>query len=132
MKYLSVGEILLFHARIIDQTGGSHGVRDIHLLESIVGRPKMQFGGNELYPSVFDKAAAYFCSCAYHHVFVDGNKRTALAVASIFISLNGWELNASQKATEKFVLRAVEDKYDIPRVSVWFKNNSKKTSNAKK
>ena len=128
MKYLSRDEVLVYHARIIDETGGSHGVRDLNLLYSLIERPKMKFGGKDLYTSVFDKAAAYFESCAFHHIFTDGNKRTAIAVSVSFLVLNGYEFNATNKEVVDFVLSAVKNKYTIKKVSAWIKNNSKKHS----
>ena len=126
MHYFTTEEILVVHARIIDKTGGMHGVRDVNLLGSLAERPKMQFGVKELYQTVFDKAAAYFESCAYHHVFTDGNKRTAIAIAARFLFLNGWELSASNTAAEKFVLAAVGKKYPLKKIAEWLRTHSKK------
>ena len=126
MKYISSEDILVIHARIIDAIGGSHGVRDIGSVASVSERPKMKFGGKELYPTVFGKAAAYFESTAFFHPFIDGNKRTAIALAARFLSLNGYLLDVSNTAMEKFVLEAVVHKYDISKISDWFKKNSKK------
>lgn len=116
----------MIHARIIDKTGGLHGVRDGHLLASIAERPKMQFGGKELYPGIFRKAAAYFESCAYHHVFLDGNKRTAIAIATRFLFLNGYVLEAINKELERFTMHAVTVKLDLKETEAWFKKHSKK------
>jgi death-on-curing protein len=124
MRYLEGEEVLVIHAHIIDETGGLHGVRDMHLLASLIERPKMQFSGKDLYLTVFDKAAAYFESCALHHSFVDGNKRTAIALATRSLYLNGYELSASNLALERFVIVAVTKKYELKGVSVWLKKNS--------
>ena len=126
MRYLTLEEILVIHARIIEETGGAHGVRDLHLLGSIVERPKMQFGGHDLYPKLFDKAAAYFESTAFHHVFIDGNKRTAIALASRFLFLNGYDFLISNEKLERFVIQAVTQKYDLRKIADWFKIHSKK------
>ena len=127
MRYLSCEDVLVIHARIIDKTGGMHGVRDINLLASVVERPKMQFGGKDLYPTVFDKAAVYFESCARHHAFVDGNKRTAAAIVVRFLYLNDYMFIATNKAVEKFVLDAVVEKFSLKSIASWFKKHSKKT-----
>ena len=124
--YLPAEEILIIHARIIDETGGSHGVRDTNLLASVVERPKMQFGGKDLYPTIFDKAAVYFESCARHHAFLDGNKRTAVAIAARFLYMNGYALRVANSALEKFVLEAVVQKWELGRISVWLKKHSKR------
>ncbi len=124
IEYLEPDEILMIHARIIDLTGGLHGVRDVAQIASMVERPKLQFGDKDLYPTVFDKAAAYFESCAFHHSFIDGNKRTAIALATRFLYRNGFELIVSNKVMEKFVLNAVIKKYDLPKIASWLKKHS--------
>lgn len=126
MRYLTGEEVLVIHAKIIDETGGLHGVRDTHLLASLVERPKMGFGGTELYPGVFRKAAAYFESCAHHHIFLDGNKRTAIAIAGRFLFLNGRELKASNEEMEQFVLEAVREKFEIDTIADWLEKRSRK------
>lgn len=126
MKYLSVYDILAIHYGIIEETGGSHGVREVGLLASAAERPKMKFGGKDLYPSIFDKTAVYFESLARHHVFIDGNKRTAFAVAVRFLFVNNYEFSASNSEVEKFVLKAVVDKLDLKEIAKWFKKKSRK------
>lgn len=132
MRYLSHEEVLIIHAKIIDGTGGAHGVRDMHLLASIAERPKMQFGGRDLYPFVFDKAAAYFESTAFHHVFVDGNKRTAIAIATRFLFLNEYDVDVLNDELEHFVLDAVVKKYDLKMIAAWFKIHSRKREKSKR
>lgn len=126
MRYLPAEEILVMHARIVDATGGVHGVRDTGRILSAVERPKMQFAGKEFYPTVFDKAAAYFESIAFDHPFVDGNKRTALAVAARFLYLNGYELAATNQALERFATAAVKKKYAKDIVSSWLRKRVRK------
>ncbi len=85
MRYLSAEQVLFIHARVIDETGGAHDVRDIGLLQSAVARPKATFGGKDLYADVLSKAAALVESLARNHPFVDGNKRTAIISTGIFL-----------------------------------------------
>lgn len=131
IRYLSGQELLVIHARLIDVTGGLHGVRDVHLLASTLVRPKMQFGGKDLYPTLFEKAGVYFDSCARHHAFVDGNKRTAITIAAHFLFLNGYELAATNRGLEYFVLEAVVKKYAISKIASWLKKHSKKRKEIK-
>ena len=56
--YLTAEQVLFIHYRLVSETGGEHGVRDIGLLESAIARPKATFDGQELYTNIFDKAAA--------------------------------------------------------------------------
>ena len=126
MKYLSAEDILIIHARIVDATGGAHGVRDVHLVASAAERPRTTFGKKDLYPDVCTKAAAYLESIARHHAFLDGNKRTAIAAAARFLFLNGYELRATNKELEKFVLAVAVGKKDVPEIASWFKKYTRK------
>lgn len=116
----------MLNARIVEATGGIKGVRDVHLLESLIERPKSIFGGREMFPTVFEKTAVYLESLAKYHVFIDGNKRTALAASARFLYVNGYRLSASNKAAEEFVLRVAAEKIDISEIAEWFKKNTKK------
>lgn len=129
MNYLTAEEILVIHARIIDATGGLHGIRDLDRISSMVERPKMQFGGQELYPTLFSKAAAYFESVAMDHPFVDGNKRTAISIAARFLFLNGYELLTSSRILEQFVLRVMAEKRGITEIAKWLEAHSKNIKN---
>jgi|SRR3989344_5416388 len=126
VKYLSAEDILVIHAKMIDETSGFHGVRDINLLKSLVERPKTKFGGAEMYPSIYDKAAVYLHSLCQYHVFIDGNKRTSIAVGARFLFLNGYEFMASNKELEEFILKVVVDKLSLKIIASWFENYSKK------
>jgi len=126
MRYLAGEEILVLHAAILERTGGALGLRDTGLLLSAVERPKMKFGGKELYPDLFSKTACYFDSLARHHVFVDGNKRTSFAACVRFLYINGYDFTANNNDVESFVIDAVVKKRDIHHVAAWFKKHSKK------
>lgn len=126
MKYLTPQDILVIHARIIDETGGSHGIRDTGLLISLAQRSKTSFGGKEMYPGIFEKAAVYLESLISYHVFIDGNKRTGITAASRFLFLNGYALHASNKQVENFVLRVVQEKFSIPTIALWLTKHTKK------
>ena len=95
MKYLSAEQILFIHARMIEETGGSHGVRDLGMLLSSLGRPQASFEDQDIYPGLFSKAAALMESLICNHPFVDGNKRTGATAAGLFLRRNGYRLTAS-------------------------------------
>ncbi len=126
MRYLTGEEILIIHSEIIDETGGMHGVRDAGLLISVIERPKTSFGGKEVYKSVFEKAAAYLESFATYHVFVDGNKRTAIAAAARFLFLNRYNLTTSSKEIEELALRVALRKLSVKEIAAWLKRYSRK------
>ena len=78
IRYLLPEQVLFIQSRLIQSTGGTHGVRDLSMLLSALGRPQATFDGNDLYGDVFSKAAALMDSLIRDHPFVDGNKRTAI------------------------------------------------------
>lgn len=95
MRYLTVGEVLDLYSRVMKQSGGGVGVRDLGALESAVAQPRMTFNGEELYPSIMEKASALGFSLIQNHPFIDGNKRAGHAAMEIFLMLNGYEISAS-------------------------------------
>lgn len=91
-EFLSFDEILEIHDDQIQRYGGDAGIRDRGLLESAVAMPQQSFGGQYLHKDVFEMAAAYAFHLAESQAFLDGNKRTGLAAAYMFLSLNGFRL----------------------------------------
>ena len=89
--HLTVDIVREIHATAIARFGGSHGVRDIALLESAVAAPQATLDGKALYSDLSEVAAAYLFYLCRNHPFVDGNKRTALAACIVFLRLNGVE-----------------------------------------
>ena len=70
-----IEDVLMIHENSIKDFGGSRGVRDVGLPESAIARPFQTFGGEDLYPSPFAKAAAVGESLIINHPFIDGNKK---------------------------------------------------------
>lgn len=126
MVYLDGEDLLRLHKVVVDFSGGSHGIRDAHLLASILEGPKQSFGGKDLYSDVWTKAAVYIEKLAKFHVFVDGNKRTALAAAARFLALNGYRLTATNIAAENFILDVIAQKLDPTTIAAWLKQHTKK------
>ena len=94
MKYLSLKTVLAIHERSLQEYGGDPGVRDQGLLESAVAQPRARFGGEELYASLAEKAAALAFSLVKNHPFFDGNKRTGYGAMLMFLSRNGHAIQA--------------------------------------
>ena len=105
MRYLTLGELIELHSRIVEQSGGAGGIRDLGLAESALAQPQMSFGGTELYPALAEKAAALCFSLVMNHPFVDGNKRIGHAAMETFLVMNGFELNADVDDSESVILR---------------------------
>jgi death-on-curing protein len=105
IRYSTLEEVLELHRLLLEQSGGLDGVRDLGGLDSAVTQPQMTFGGQELYPSIAEKAAALGFSLVCNHPFVDGNKRVGHAAMETFLVLNGWELAAEVDEQEQVILR---------------------------
>jgi death-on-curing protein len=123
VRYLSAEQVLFIHARVIDETGGGHGVRDVGLLQSAVARPQATFGGEDLYPDVVSQAAALMDSLARNHPFVDGNKRTAITSTGIFLGMNGMRLEVAQKELVRFALNVAVGKASLADAVDWLKKH---------
>jgi len=119
MRYLTLNEILVLHQHLIDQLGGNTGVRDLSGLESALAQPRMSFGGDDLYPTVVEKAAALGFSLIKNHPFVDGNKRTAHAAMETFLVLNGYEVSASVTDQEQIILHVAASQVDRTEFTAW-------------
>jgi death-on-curing protein len=107
MRHLSLAEVIELHRMVIEQAGGSLGLRDLGALESAVAQPRMTFGGTDLYPSLVEKSAALCFSLVKNHPFVDGNKRVGHAAMETLLVLNGFEIDASTDEQEQLVLALV-------------------------
>ncbi|HUD09621.1 MAG TPA: type II toxin-antitoxin system death-on-curing family toxin [Patescibacteria group bacterium] len=123
-SYLTLDIILAIHEEMVERYGGSHGIRDIGLIQSAAARPQSSFGGEDLYQTIFDKAAALFHSLMFNHAFVDGNKRTAMVSTARFLFMNGYELDASQKEFVTFPLNVENQHLSIEEISKWLKRHS--------
>ena len=99
-----MGEVLLILQDQIRRYGGAYGVRDLDLLSSALAMPSASFEGKFLHNDLYDQAAAYAFHICQNHPFIDGNKRTALATALVFLSLNGIELFDPDEALYKLMM----------------------------
>lgn len=125
MIYLTVEQVLFLHARLTAETGGSHAVRDLGLLLSALGGPRAGLEDRQLYPDIFTKAAALMDSLIRNHPFIDGNKRTGIAAAALFLRLNDHSLTASNAELEEFTLGVAQSQHPIDKIAAWFQAHSK-------
>lgn len=112
---------------MVNRFGGSHGVRDIGLVESAVFRPQATFDGVDLYEDVLTKAAALLQSLLKNHPFVDGNKRTALTSAGIFLEMNGYMLENYHEEEVEFAVSVDNKHLSIEEIGEWLNKHCKKT-----
>jgi death on curing protein len=82
---ITIEEVEEIHRILINEFGGSHGIRDITALQSALARPFQTFDNNELYPSIVEKAAALLESILINHPFIDGNKRTGYTLLRLYL-----------------------------------------------
>lgn len=118
-RYLTLAEVMDLHHRVVTQSGGSPGLRDPNGLDSAVAQPRMAFGGQDLYPTAVDKAAALAFSLVLNHPFVDGNKRIGHAAMETFLVLNGLELAAPVDEQEAMFLRLAAGEFDRESFTTW-------------
>lgn len=119
MRYLTLGEVLHLHDRVIAQSGGGEGIRDLGVIESAVAQPRATFDGHDLYPTVAAKAVAVCYSLILGHGFIDGNKRVAHAALEVFLLLNGKELHADIDEQERVFLDLAAGKLTREEFSGW-------------
>ena len=104
MKRLSKEQILMLHSQLIEEYGGSDGVRDYNLLDSALENPFQSFGGEELYPTLQAKAARLGYGLIKNHCMIDGNKRIGTHAMLVFLAINGIELDYTQKELYETIL----------------------------
>ena len=124
MKYLEEDDIVLIHNRIVDESGGLQGIRNREAIASVIGQPQQAVFGKELYPTLFLKAAVYARNIIAHHPFVDGNKRTGVTVASVFLEDNGYEVRAVEGEFYTLALRIAEEKISYEEIAEWLERRA--------
>jgi death-on-curing protein len=115
-EFLTVEDILEIHALQIDRYGGGTGIRDRALLESATAQPMSTFDGEPLHRDLFEMAAAYLFHIVANHPFVDGNKRTGLVAALVFLDLNGIRLGHGSDELYEITMAAAEGRADKARI----------------
>ena len=121
MRYLTLGEVLALHRRILAESGGRPGLRDLGAIASALTQPKVSVGGEDAYPSLMDKAAALGYSLIRNHGFIDGNKRIAHAAMEVFLVMNGMELRASVDDQERFMLALATGEVSREPLAQWLR-----------
>ena len=124
MRYLTLGEVLALHTRILAESGGRPGIRDFGAISSAVSQPRVSVGGKDAYPSLIEKAAALGYTLSQNHGFVDGNKRIAHAAMETFLVLNGFEIDASVDEQESIMLQLAAGELSRESLRVWLKENA--------
>ena len=123
MRYLTLSEVLEVHRQIMVQSGGAEGLMHLSALESALAQPQMTFGGEDLYPTLVDKAAALSYALIKNHPFLDGNKRTGHAAMEVFLVLNGYEIRATVDEQEHVILQVAASEIDREEFTTWLRTH---------
>lgn len=118
-------DILQIHAFSIKKYGGSNGLRDSGLLESAIARPFQTFGGEDLYPSIFEKVAALGESLIINHPFIDGNKRTGAVAMVALLEDGGLIFFAQEEDFYNFIISISTGEKSFDGIVEWLKKNSR-------
>jgi len=127
MRYLTLGEVLALHTRILVQSGGRPGIRDFGGIASAVSQPRVSAGGVDAYPTLIEKAAALGFALSQNHGFIDGNKRIAHAAMEAFLILNGLEISATVDDQEEIVLKLASGDLSRELLTMWLGENATST-----
>lgn len=119
MKILSKRQVLMLHRQLVEQTGGSNGIRDEGLLDSALSAPFQSFDSTDVYPSLQQKAARLCFGLVKNHPFVDGNKRIGVHVMLVFLALNGVELSYTQTELSDIILQVAASEKDDSDLLEW-------------
>ncbi len=125
-NWLSETGVRAIHSALIAQHGGAEGVRDANLLDSALARPRNALAYAE--PTLFDLAAAYAYGIARNHPFVDGNKRTALMAAYVFLRRNGYRLIAPEPEAVVIMRELASGEIDEAELAAWIAANVERLS----
>jgi death-on-curing protein len=121
---LSVEEVLDLHEQLVQRFGGSHGLRDLGMLESAVAMPQAGFGDSYLHEDIFEMAAAYLFHIVMNHPFIDGNKRTGTHAALVFLADNGLAVTQTQAEKYDLVIGVCEGTVTKKQLAAAFRENA--------
>ena len=109
----------MLHSQLIEEYGGSDGVRDYNLLDSALENPFQSFGGEELYPTLQAKAARLGYGLIKNHCMIDGNKRIGTHAMLVFLAINSIELDYTQKELYETILAIADGSLEYECLLKW-------------
>ena len=113
----------LFRGSLVARSGGADGLRDEGLLESAINTPLQTFGGQELYPTVLEKAARLGYGLIHNHPFLDGNKRIGTHAMLVFLDINNITLSYEDDDLIAMILRVASGEMDDSQLLEWLKTH---------
>ena len=123
MKILTKEQILLLHSQLIENFGGSSDIRDEALLDSAINTPFQTYDGEELYPTLLDKASRLCFGLVKNHPFVDGNKRIGTHAMLVFLAINGIDLEYSDIELIELILSVPSETNSDSNILRWLQQN---------
>lgn len=123
MKILTKKQILLLHTDLITHYGGSDGIRDEGLFDSAINTPFQSFGGEDLYPTILQKAARLGYGLVKNHPFIDGNKRTGTHTMLVFLDINNISLEYEDDDLIKTILEVADGTLNENQLLLWLQNH---------
>lgn len=117
--------VLAIHSMLLAEHGGGSGIRDQALLDSALARAKQKYA-YEPKASIFELAAAYSFGIAKNHPFIDGNKRTAFTIGTLFLEINGYKLTAPEPDAAIVFENLAAGKVDENELVKWFESHCSK------
>ena len=127
MKHIGIVNVVLFHEKIIRETGGSEGVRDIGLVESAINRAHATFDGKDLYTEIENKVATTCYGLIKNHGFVDGNKRIGIAVMLLLLKMNRIFIEYTQEELIELGLGIADSKINEQDIMKWIRKHKIET-----
>lgn len=122
IKYLTINQVISFHDDLVDNFGGLPGIRAKNLLLSALQAPKASFDGQEMYPSIYEKAAVYLYHIAKNHSFNDGNKRTAYVAVLAFLKANHATIKFKATDLEQIVIDVANGNISKDKLAQFFQH----------
>lgn len=125
MIWLTEEQLIYLHSEIIKATGGLDGIRDKKILLSALQAPMQTYDSQELFPSIFEKAARLACGLTQFHPFIDGNKRIGAHAMLVILELNGLHVTYTQKELSDIFLQIASGKSGYEELRDWLRTHSK-------
>ncbi len=123
MKILSKRQIITLHSALINNYGGIDGLRSEELLDSSVNNPFQSFGGEELYPSLIEKAARLCYGLIKNHPFIDGNKRIGTHAMLVFLAVNDIFLSYEDNELIQIILNVASGNKNCSDLLNWIREH---------
>lgn len=124
MTYLSLDDLLMLDAMVINHSGGALQIREIGRLESSIASQRQEAFDEIIYKSIYDKAAAICRGLICDHPFVDSNKRTTMLASITLLELNGLKFEATNKQLEDYAVHVARNRPNVDEISDWLKTNT--------